>query len=91
MLLLIALYGLLALLREFCAVKYYGCVFNGWAFWASALSFTIEVLDCTALVMVFDRIHSGWGPVRAMIPLLVYGLFGGVGTYVGVKHNHKRG
>ncbi len=85
---LLILYGILALIREFSAVKYYDCIFKKSALWASVLNFTIEALDCTALVIVFDRIHSGIGTFKAVIPLLVYGLFGSAGTFFGVKHNH---
>ena len=88
MVLLIVLYGALALTRELCAVKYYGSVYAGRALSASALGLSIGLLDSLALVVVFEKIVSGWG-MRAIIPLAVYEVCGAAGTYIGVAKRNK--
>lgn len=84
MLILVILYGVLALVRELCVVKYYGSIVGGLALSASGLNLVIGSLDSVALVVVFERIVSGWG-IKAIIPLIVYEICGSIGTYVGVK------
>ena len=84
LLILVILYGVLALVRELCVVKYYGSVVGGRALSASALNLVIGLLDSVALVVVFERIVSGWG-LKAILPLVVYEISGSVGTYLGVN------
>ena len=87
MLPLLILYGALALTREMCTVKYYGAVCEGSALLASSLGLVIELLDSTALLVVFMKIVDGWR-VQAFIPIIVYGLSGAVGTYLGVRRKN---
>lgn len=88
MLILVILYGVLALLREVCAVRYYRAVLEVSAISASGHGLVIELLDSVAIVVVFERIIAGWG-VKAIVPLIVYAICGAVGTYLSVKRIKK--
>jgi hypothetical protein len=87
--LLVMLYGVLALIRELCAVKYYGSVFNGRALSASALGLVIGLLDSFVFIVVLGKIAMGGGWIEAL-PLGVYELGAAAGTYLGVKQRRKR-
>ena len=84
MILLVALYGTLALIRELCVVRYFGSIATGLAWSASGLGSAIEAIDFLAIFIVFEKIISGWRS-KVFIPWGVYVIGGAIGTYIGVK------
>ena len=84
MLILVILYGVLAMVREALAVRYLRAVYDRREFLASDLGSMIEAIDWSAMLIGVERIVSGmrWGLV---IPIVVYIAGGWVGTYLGVR------
>ena len=82
---LVVLYGVLALIREWCVVGYHVSVYTGKALSASAHGAVTDCMDSFVFVVVMVRIATGKGILSSAIPLAVYILGGAIGTFIGVK------
>jgi hypothetical protein len=86
LLILLAIYGALALAREFLAICWYRAVIAQSAGLVAGLGFLIECLDLFVLSMIVISVARGGN----FLPAIVYAVFSSVGAYCGVKYRAKR-
>ncbi len=78
----VILYGIAALAREMLVVMFYRSISSRRAFWGAGVSSLIELMDIAVLVSLVSLMRTGG---KGVIPAIAYILFGGIGTYIGIK------
>ena len=85
MILMLLLYGGLALLREFLAILWYRSITGGLAGLVAILNLVIELLDFFVLSLILlSVIRAG-----SFLPAVIYAVFSSAGAYLGVKLRKK--
>jgi len=77
----LALYGSIALMREYLAICYYKAIVGQSAGLVCVLNFAIEVVDLFVLTLILASVIR-YGD---FVPALVYAVSGSIGAFLGVK------
>lgn len=78
----VILYGVAALAREMLVVVFYKSISSRRAYLGAGVSSLIELMDIAVLVSLVSIMGTG---SRGVFPAIAYILFGGIGTYIGIK------
>jgi len=71
-----------ALVREAFVVTYYRSISTRRAGWAATVGSVISFMDLAVLVSLVSLMRDGG---RGFVPAVAYIVFGGIGTYLGVR------
>lgn len=78
----VVLYAVAALVREMLVVIFYKSISSRRAFLGAGVGSLIEFMDLAVLVTLVSLMRMG---SRGALPAVAYIIFGGVGTYIGIK------
>lgn len=78
----VVLYAVAALVREALVVIFYRSISDRRAYLGAGVGSLIEFMDLAVLVSLVSLMRSGG---RGLLPAVAYIIFGGIGTYIGIK------